>query len=120
MFKYIKSKLMFVPCDVVKAYITALEKDPTRIDTIKWRKMKNDLWEHVSHRDRQWMHEQETIIRQKEMIVRIAVLELTNEAEPEDNSKAARINAGLSGMGTVNHSILSAVQQNSLTNAAPW
>lgn len=110
MFKYIKSKLMYQPCDAVKAYITALEKDPTRIDTSKWRKMKNDLWEHVSHKDRVWMHKQETIIKQKEMIVRIAVLELTND-ESEDNSKAVKINGGQSGISATNHSILTANQQ---------
>ena len=137
MFKYIKSKLMHRPCDAVKAYITALEKDPTRIDSSKWIRMKTDLWEHASHKDRAWMHKQETMIKQKEMIVRIAVLELTNDDEDDLDArgKAAKINGGQSGISATNHSILTANQQAAyqqaklnhslsaaqyITNPAPW
>lgn len=136
MFKYIKSILMHQPCEVAKAYIAALEKDPTRIGTPKWVRMKNEIWDHITLKDRVWLREQETKLKQKELIVRMAVLELTND-EPEEDSKALKqfTGGGQSAMGSLNHSILTANQQaayqqaqmnhnlmahNYNTTTAPW
>lgn len=119
MFKYIKSILMHQPCEVAKAYISALEKDPTRIGTSKWVRMKNEIWDHITLKDRIWLREQETKLKQKELIVRMAVLELTND-EPEENSKALKqfTGGGQSAMGALNHNILSQIQAQATTVTA--